>query len=820
MYTFIMRPYISFNANCDVSSAENLRKEENLSGSSSVTKKYTVYACLAPGANIWSVLDQDGINIASAEFPGPYLDVHEPAASFSSRRYSVDEGSATDITVNLSHMSGNIILVPIEVSSSTAESEAYSVTGLVRVPGVVNGYLRFYANETSKSFNIMANEDDDFTNETVNLTLDMLTGFVDAGTPSSATLTIRDDGSPPPRRTPTPTPTPTPIPTPPDPPTNVMGTANEGEIELAWGAGDGADAYDVYQWSGDPAGPPTQGSWLLLPSGPYTINGSLTTVTITATTATIGGLTTGSTYFHRVTSKNAVGVSHSTPAETILPLTTPADLNVTPFPLRRAKLSWQGDSGADRFEVYAKDPTVAPPADPWKLVATVTDASAGHTINLDNVVNGEGLAKQTEFKLRVKAKRASNAQLDSHDSELVTIRDTPILSINGDSASNGAGQAVVKWAKVQDAQKYVVRWRRMRSFDRHPHTDYRWRPQPVENAQRWTESDPLSSGAREYTISGLLKSEVYAVQLKFSRNTAPGSPVPTEEGFAAREFYVWPSDRPAGNGERVATFPLKYPWPNKTYSYVICEDTFPSGKRDEWKTFITHAISQWDLATDGLVTTDRLDTETCANYSEFVEEVVTQVKGFAQSLRPPAGIPPTDAEIAAHANALLGNFGQSRIETTRKLDERLNEVLLVDDISTNIKVGVFQEISMRVGHGWCPNNAIACAAPSVTPVLTVDIRLMASKFQRINLNVSGNDDIADAREIPFNSCRMVHRRYGTLVHEAGHALGITGGITGTGQGRGHPHIEDSVMSYSRDRSVSCSPTQFDVMAIYALYQSR
>ena len=63
-----------------------------------------------------------------------------------------------------------------------------------------------------------------------------------------------------------------------------------------------------------------------------------------------------------------------------------------------------------------------------------------------------------------------------------------------------------------------------------------------------------------------------------------------------------------------------------------------------------------------------------------------------------------------------------------------------------------------------------------------------------------------------------------VVHEAGHALGITGGITGgdlhMGQGQFHPHINDSVMSYRGDSSVSCSPNPFDVMAIYALYQSR
>ena len=62
-------------------------------------------------------------------------------------------------------------------------------------------------------------------------------------------------------------------------------------------------------------------------------------------------------------------------------------------------------------------------------------------------------------------------------------------------------------------------------------------------------------------------------------------------------------------------------------------------------------------------------------------------------------------------------------------------------------------------------------------------------------------------------------RYTTLVHEAGHALGIVEGNTGTGQVRHHPTIKDSVMSYSNDPSVSCSPLPFDILAMHALYQT-
>ena len=270
----------------------------------------------------------------------------------------------------------------------------------------------------------------------------------------------------------------------------------------------------------------------------------------------------------------------------------------------------------------------------------------------------------------------------------------------------------------------------------------------------------------------------------------------------------------------MATFPLNYPWPNKACSYVICEDTFPIGKRNEWKKFITHAISQWDLATKNLATTERVEGE-CAEYSVFVGEVIAAVESFAMGTNLP-GIPPTDAEIEAHATALLEKFDQLRIETTRELDKRLNEVLMVDDSSAAaVTVDAFNEISMRVGRLGNGECSPACAQRTDLPNgHTVDILLRDSGFKIADLSVPGTDDTADAGEIPFNTCGSVHYRYGSVVHEAGHALGIGGGITGTKQGRFHPHIKDSVMSYGRDKSVGCSPNPFDIMAIYALYQGR
>ena len=61
----------------------------------------------------------------------------------------------------------------------------------------------------------------------------------------------------------------------------------------------------------------------------------------------------------------------------------------------------------------------------------------------------------------------------------------------------------------------------------------------------------------------------------------------------------------------------------------------------------------------------------------------------------------------------------------------------------------------------------------------------------------------------------------TLLHEAGHALGVGYGNDGRNQNVHHPQTRDSVMSYDPyERMVSyCSPTPLDALAIYALYQT-
>ena len=94
-------------------------------------------------------------------------------------------------------------------------------------------------------------------------------------------------------------------------------------------------------------------------------------------------------------------------------------------------------------------------------------------------------------------------------------------------------------------------------------------------------------------------------------------------------------------------------------------------------------------------------------------------------------------------------------------------------------------------------------------------------------------------DTPFDTCAwgLADSLYGALIHEAGHALGITGGVALSGWDDslgGHPSISGSTMNYDdydlkipslfRPATMElptepdCSSYPFDVMAIEALYQ--
>lgn len=150
-------------------------------------------------------------------------------------------------------------------------------------------------------------------------------------------------------------------------------------------------------------------------------------------------------------------------------------------------------------------------------------------------------------------------------------------------------------------------------------------------------------------------------------------------------------------------------------------------------------------------------------------------------------------------------------------DLLLSEIFIVPEITSNdaLRTSIFAEISEDIAISNC--GTAACMVRSVTTdasgnrVRTADIYLSES--------VHGSADLIDlsgSRAIKFNTCPdypdgrrsdPYNYPYSSLVHEAGHALGIR-----------HPDIRDSIVNYYTTEP-DCSPHPFDILAIYALYQS-
>ncbi len=112
---------------------------------------------------------------------------NDVCASFGSDTYTVSEGSGTDITVNLSRASSQNLEIPITVSAGRAESGDYVVRGLT------DGKLSISAGKQSANFTIVANQEPDRDDETVNLQIGDPPPGVAEGTQASAIVTILDD---------------------------------------------------------------------------------------------------------------------------------------------------------------------------------------------------------------------------------------------------------------------------------------------------------------------------------------------------------------------------------------------------------------------------------------------------------------------------------------------------------------------------------------------------------------------------------------------------------------------------------------------------
>ena len=792
----------------------------------------------------------------------------EACVMYGSSSYSVNEGSSVSVAVTLSQTTSSSLPITITATRGSAESGDYTVTGSVTVSG----------GKDRETFSLSVNQDDDCDNETVILGFGTPPSGWVIGTPSTTTVTIIDDDAPS-----------TCVPPPIITIARHSGTPDsvvEGhEVRFVLSASYAPTRNLTVNVSvtQSVAQPPEDADFLT--------NDAPTEITLArdSTTADIilpteddsvdeedGEITAtvqqGSGYRVGIPSSASVNVQDND----LPPLAAPTNFDVTPLPseatgIRRARLSWESDSEAASHIVQVRDPEVINNAvQPWNnwtshggATCMLPDSQTGKKtcstrINLDKIFNVggrvRGFAQANAYELRVKAISGNQTHGDSEFSKRIRIIDTPIKVANGDSRglADNIGKAVIQWSAVPNVTGYKIRWRELPG----KHSDISWTPQEAQRPDDWSypddDPDALLPSGLKHTIDGLTQGDLYAIQLNYEYSyTAESGSTEIGQGFSVREAYVWPSDVVGGvgqhDGERVATFPLTHPMPDKTYTYRVCQKTFPDeDEGDDWKKFIEHAFSQWDLATrdpatnNSLVTTKRDEGE-CADYSMFVGEVRDAVTSFVMDpdvFDTLTNEELTDGEIEEYVGDILEDildrFEKLGIYSPRARDALISEVLMFDDRKVDgansllVKASVFWEVANTVGHGVCERGRPACAMRNTdNPRPTVDIKISRENFMRekynfkLTLDVPGTDSTADEGEIRFNTCAPhVHSRYGVLVHEAGHALGIGGGKDGSGQGRYHANDEivDSVMSYGRMRSLSCSPLPLDVMAMYALYQ--
>ena len=99
-------------------------------------------------------------------------------------------------------------------------------------------------------------------------------------------------------------------------------------------------------------------------------------------------------------------------------------------------------------------------------------------------------------------------------------------------------------------------------------------------------------------------------------------------------------------------------------------------------------------------------------------------------------------------------------------------------------------------------------------------------------DIPGNDDAFNGDDVNFNTCKVGStdtdfQNYELMVHEAGHALGLSEydpPSSWWSNEPSHPTIPDTVMNYRvhetrNSDEPDCAPHPFDMMAIEALYQT-
>ena len=545
-------------------------------------------------------------------------------------------------------------------------------------------------------------------------------------------------------------------------------------------------------------------------------------------------------------------------------LAAPENLDVVPRYKREAMLVWRGVDNATEYKVEARDPEILnnmpmdrnrwnplhpedmtpdcriPPFQTAYVCRTLIDLDAVIELGIEP----RGLAHADTYEVRVTATNPGSPYLD-HSSDLITIIDTPIYRVDGYNAKStdaNAGEAHIKWrapSPAAQAGSFKVRYRKARrfAFVGAPHTDPAWKPGTFDPS----DVDGVT-GSSQHTIRDLTLKEIYAVQLYYTDATG-------KQVYTARDAYVWPSDNFPPHNERVATFPFFGHFSSKTYDYRICDEdeafpdddpSTPENEKTQWITLMEQALGQWETSTkDG---NDKIIT---MSYNDGACTDLSDLSVF---------------------KALL-NDADDGLSEIRIFDLAPGaDTYFIEMLSDPFKLCILDAyvcVTSRSGYLTLPRQA-DFMLPSAD--ITLNFETIRNKL-RLNAGEDPEPIVPDS--IAFNACRENGQPtmddnlggffvYALLVHEAGHALGLSDwspteiarqafqdlvddldpvsrtilraaalplflSVPENVYEVSHPTIADSVMNYDRETPVTtehdCSPHPFDVMALHALYQN-
>ncbi len=534
-------------------------------------------------------------------------------------------------------------------------------------------------------------------------------------------------------------------------------------------------------------------------------------------------------------------------------LDKPTNLTVTPRLRRQAVLRWQQVPTAEKYRIYARRLT-NDPVDGlnWDAWASPTKASSHYVtancylIILDNVIErrarSHGFPDTLAFGLRVTAIRSGSTPA----SDEIVLVNNPIAMANGHSPSRDpepSGQVQLAWQSVEDlfpgsdysGGTHYFRYRQANDN----HNTVNWPVGVFILVDTKSESE-LHEGT---TIQGLNREAIYALQAIYSKRDQPTV-------FSAVDVYVWPSESRARDGQRVATFPLSQRLPNhRTYEYRVCGDTFDiegDARKEDWLALIKDAFGKWEAATSNLVR-GREILLPCTNYSGVVNKVVKKIGEIDPSRSKELRTNDVEAFLNGTVHGLLIDPMPSdniieEVRIVNQEDRETSEIIMYDD-SPRSTVGTvaylatevyFKQIARLIGYSicWDPeyepstthNRVQMCAVSEFANGqnedggVTTDIFVYRHKYKDKSLDSTPSDAMLQECMTDRDSA------FGGFLHEVGHALGIGGGSDRGADGYKWPDTFHPVGALS-DSSVmasalpNCSPYPFDVLAIYALYQS-